>query len=702
MDADKLKDFALYNFEKLIVGIVVLMSAYLVHSGLGQTVITKVHDPKKLELNANDVKQRVVDEDHTEAIVNAPDKSREPVHNIAQELQKFRNPIRSDLYAQTAWDKTKSSSEKVRRQDPVLGKPAGIQATGVIASLAWRSKDGLYAISELEPADELEKVEVKPKRTKKSKKADMMEMMMGGGDDMSGMDAEYEMEMMMMQNPMASASTTASGPVRKLAPEKNLGTTAKATQSLELGEDQPPVPGLGLFIAGTAVIPHKELINSYQKALSYAAEYEPRVRDRPRYVAYEVQRADVTTKSVDQLTDADWVVRDSNEITIWNAANYWSGFAPEIVPTDYWMDGVTMWIPPVLLDPYASFATNPLIPMKTQRELEAERAELEAEAEKASTGPADRDKYTVDIGGGNTRARGRGGMDMMDMEMGMDEAYDMEMGMGMGMGMGGQSAMEGQPAEENPVDYKLIRFYDFYYIKGKTFKVGGRATPLDPNAPKLNHKYVYRVRFAVNDPNFPQKPELQPQGSSLDPEAYKRYIALSASAEQNQQRDFKRWSEWSEPSAPTSLPSLDQAEFGSVKPHRPRVVTSGPRRIVLELEPPKAEVVAESFDPKLGVFVPTRMEATEGTVLSQKVESAEVVDPITLEVKKTGETTIVSSATVIDIEGGAPLEIVEDDEAVVEPGFFLMMDGEGKLKVKDATEQQRLYRIKSFAEERGL
>lgn len=703
MDTDKLKDFAVYNFEKLIVAIVVLMSAYLVHSGLGQPIITNEEDPKLLEQNANDVKLKV-DENHTEAIVNAPEKSREPDFDIAKEQQKFRNPIPSDLYAQIPWDRTKSSSEKVRRQDPVLAKPAGIRATGVIASLAYRSKDGLYALTELEAADELEVVDVKPKRTRRSNKRSMMEMMMGGGDEeMGGMDADYEMEMMMMDSQMAGAgAASASGPVRKLSPEKNLGLAAKTTQSLQTGDDQPPVPGIGLFIAGTAVIPHKELIDSYQKALSYATDYDPNTRDKPRYVAYEVERADVTTKSVDQLTDADWIVRDSNAITIRNAAMYWSGFAPEVVPADYWMDGVTMWIPPVLLDPYASFATHPLVPLKTQRDLDAERALLEAEAEKQNA-VLDPGNWKIDIGGGNTRSRG--GMDMMEMDMGMDD-YDMEMDMGMdmgmGMGMGGRSASEGQPAEDNPVDYKLLRFYDFFYIKGKTYQVRGKVTAMDPNAPKLNRKYVYRIRFAVNDPNFPKKPELQPKGSSLDPDAYKRYIALSADAEQNQERSYKRWSEWSEPSAPVALPSFDQAAFGSVKPNKPRAVMVGSKQVLLETESPKAEVVAESFDPQLGVFVPTRLEATEGTVLSQKVETADVVDPITLEVKKTGEKTIASAATVIDVQGGAPLEIVQDDEAIVEPGLFLMMDGDGNLKVKDATEQQQLFRIKSFADERGL
>ncbi|QDV42898.1 hypothetical protein Enr13x_27490 [Stieleria neptunia] len=705
MDADKLKDFAVYNFEKLIVAIVVLLSAFLVYSGLDKRIITEEQDPDRLAQNATEVK-RQVDDDHTDAIVNDPENPREPKFDIAMEQKKFLQPIKSSLYQPDPWDLSKASKDKVRRKDPMIAKPAAVRTTGVIASLAYRSQDGTYALADLEPADELEVVEAKPKRSsRRNRRQNQMDMMMGGGEgdmDMMGMDMEM-MGMDMMGMDMESSGAGTSGPIRKLAAEKNLGTTAKNTQNLKTGADQPPVPGIGLFIAGTAVIPHKQLIDAYQEALSYAVGYDPIKRDLPRYVAYQVQRADVTNKSVDQLTDADWILRDSNETTIGNAALYWSGFAPELVPEDYRIPGVTMWIPPVLLDPYASFANHPLIPLKTKRALLAEQMEKEAEAAKASAGPVDMEQFEIDIAGGQTRTFGGGmdeGYDMemgMDMDMGMDEGYDMDMGMG-----SARSANEGKPAEENPVDYKLLRFYDFAYIQGKTYKVGGKVVGMDPRAPRMNRQYVYRVRFAVNDPNFPKSPELQPKSRNLDPEAYKRYVTLAAEAEQTQQRNYKRWSDWSDPSAPTSLPPVDRVAFGSVKPYKPRVVSAGNRRIEIESDPPKAEVVASSFDPRLGVFVPARMEATEGTVLSTEVESAEVVDPITLEVKKTDEPKIVkSSATVIDVEGGAPLEIV-DDETIVEPGIFLMVDSNGKLRVRDATEEQRVYRIQSFAEERGL
>ncbi|MCD0458930.1 hypothetical protein [Roseiconus lacunae] len=693
MDSDKLKDFALYNFEKLIVLIVVAMSGFLVWVGYGKEDIRKTRDPENLTTRANQVRNEV-DNDHTEQVLDG----RRPEFDIAEAQSKFLNAIPASMYTPELWEPSKVAANKVRRQDPELGKPEGIRVQGVIASMAFRSKDGLYALSELEPADPVEVVEQKP-RSRRSRRRNNGMADMYGMEDQGGMDMGYEMEMMMEMGGGPSgigAGAAASGPIRKLSPDKNLGTKAEATRSLGSGEEQPPVPGIGLFIAGSAAIPHADLIKSYQEALSYSAGYNPRTRDLPRYLAYQVQRADVTNMSVDALTEEDWILRDTNEKTIVNAANYWSGFAPEVIPRDYWIPGVTMWVPPVLLDPYTDIATHPLIPLKTQRELMQE--EMDREAQKAkNSGPVDMSKFQVDIAGGATHnmAGGYGGMD--DMGYGMDMGMDMGMGDDMGYGGygGGSRGMEGQPAEENPVDYKLLRFYDFAYLRG---------AKRDPNIPRPGKTYVYRVRFGVNDPNFPQKPELQPKGKTLAPDAYQRVVSLAAAAEQNQKREFTRWSDWSDISEPVSLPAkFDRSYVGPVKSEKSKYLRLGTRMIVAEGESPTADVVASSFDIRLGTFVPTTMKATEGTVLSKKVESADVVDPITLEVKKTGEAIIESATTIVDIEGGVPLPVAgKENEDLTSPGMILMIDSNGKLQVRDSVEEQRIYRIKSFAEERGL
>ncbi|KAA5540059.1 hypothetical protein FYK55_22365 [Roseiconus nitratireducens] len=685
MDSDKIKDFIVYNFEKLIVAIVILLSAYLVYEGMNKEDITAQHDPDRLAADATEVR-RQVDEDHNENII--PD--RVPQFDIARKLDDFSQAVDPKSYALDPWDPALSEASQVRREDPTLSPPAGIQTFGVIASLAYRSRDGEYPLSELEPAEPVEKVEqeVKPRSRRRGRGGDAMEMEMmmmmeGMGDEGMGYG---DMEMMMGGTP--TGSTESSGPVRKLNSTERRGVTPKQTKDFINGADQEPVPGFGYFITGSAAIPHKDIIKAYQEALSNAADYDPMRRDFPNYLDYEVQRADVTNKTVDELQDSDWVTRDNRRTTTLNAARYWSGFAPELVPADYRVDGLTMWIPPVLLDDYSDFSLNPLIPMKSQRELEMEQAQREVEQKRQGPAIFDEEKVEIDMTGRASRSYGMGmEMEMMD-SMGMESGMEMDM-----MMMGGTgNAMAGKAAEENPVDYKLLRFYDFFYLRG---------AQRDPDAPKRGHQYVYRIRFCVDDPNFPKNPELQPKGSVLAPEAYQRVSELSAQAAQNNVRDFKRWSPWSEISEPTSLPPLDRAVVGPVKADKVRRVTENNRTVVVEGESPTAEIIASSFDPRLGVFIPVIVEASEGTVLGREAEKADVVDPITLEVKKVENPKIDSSATVIDIEGGVPLQIIEDEQ-MQEPGLFLMTDSNGKLIVRESVQDQQRYRRQSFAEDRGL
>ncbi|MEM6472423.1 MAG: hypothetical protein AAF802_22870 [Planctomycetota bacterium] len=721
MDADKIKDFIVHNFEKAIVLGVVALSGFLIWSGLGKPVVTNQYDPEDQESQARLVKGEI-DNDHNAQVVDP----REPTFDIAQELRKARKAIPSNIYVpESPWDISTMSAEKVARKDPKLSKPAGLEVNGVIASMAYRSTDGLYPLQDLEPAGELEVVEKKPTRSRRNRRGggmdeygDMMGGMMG---DMSGGgygDDDYG-DMMgmgdygnMMGGGRGGTGTTGTETVRKLDPADNLGYKPSTTKDLKTKADQEPVPGIGWFIAGTAAIPHKEMIDAYQEALSNAAGYMPDRRDRPIYMAYQVERADVTDKSIADLKEDDWILRDDNERTLRNAVLYWSGVADEIVPRDYWVNGVTMWIPPVMLDPATDFATNALVPLKTKKELDLEKMKREKEEEDKNATPMTDDDIEVNITGdanngfmgGQGDYGGMGGMgDYGDMMGGMGDYGDMMGGMGdygdmmgggrggMG-GYGGSTGMAGKPAEANPVDYKLLRFYDFAYIPGAA---------RDANAPRPNRKYVYRIRFAVNDPNFPEDAKLQPKGRELDSEAYEQFIAKTAKSRETKIRDFKRWSEWSEISAPVSLPSLDRAVVGPVKANKAKRISSGNRSIVVEAGSPEAEVVAESFDFRLKVFVPTRMTVKEGTILSEPVEKADVVDPITLEIKEAIDKIVTSSATIIDIEGGLPLEIVEEDE-MTEPGMFLMIDSQGRLRVKDSVEEQQVYRIRSYADERGL
>ena len=58
----------------------------------------------------------------------------------------------------------------------------------------------------------------------------------------------------------------------------------------------------------------------------------------------------------------------------------------------------------------------------------------------------------------------------------------------------------------------------------------------------------------------------------------------------------------------------------------------------------------------------------------------------------------VDDTTIVDIDGGLPLGITED---LNEPGMILLFDQNGSLHLSDDVSDMEMYRINSYADERG-
>ncbi len=671
MDADKIKSFFIHHFEKMILVGVIAASGFLIYQGLGMPDFLQEHQPDLLANDATEVKS-AIDENHNDAII--PD--RIPTFNILEATNKIYTAVDHSSYKPTyPWERTEGQSI-VRRQDPLLKPPLHLLAKGVATTIAIRGSKtdpDDYPLASLEDAEPPEKVEAKPKREPRRRRGrgnmdEMMDMEMMGMDMEMDMDMDMDMEM--------GGSMGGGGAGWRFSSDHDFGVRPMPTS-----DKKNPVPAVSWFIAGTAVVPHKEIYEAYELALKDADSYDPR-RDTPMYFGLDVQRADVTDKPVDQLAEEDW------EGIMWNrewytrlAAQVWAGFAPEIVPSDYRDEALTTYIPPVLLDDYSTFSLHPLIPMIPQKELKEKLnpGQEEEEEEEFVLG----EEGNLQLLAPGVRGGGMGGMDMMDMDMEMD--MEMEMGGMMGGMMG--SMMYGRGIEKDPVDYKLIRFYDF---------VGPRY----PKSPEFGRKYVYRLRYSINDPNFPFNQMLQPKTSNLAPEVAKRVTGLMADAVAAKSRKalFERWSEWSEPSEPVSLSTLEQYFAGPVDPGTINHWQVAGKDVEYTRDPPKAKIVASKFDATYGARVPMRLEVTEGTVLSHKEEFADVVDPISMKVKKLPDAELVSGTTIVDLDGGGPLKIADD---LTEPGMMLLFDQTGKLIVTDEVGDQEFYRIYSYADERG-
>lgn len=698
MNPDAMKDFMFRHVEKFVFGVLTLLSAFLIYQGVQKPDIMKKHKPEAMEQQANQVKVSI-DDDHWTTL--ASQEQRITKYDIVAKTNESMKQVNSNTYSlRVPWE-FKEVDSSLKRSDPKLPVPVELQVTGVIASIAKKST-GEYALKLLEPADEVEKVEKKEKRPSKREER-MNKMMMGGeggyggmgGMGMEGMGGSGMGGMggMGMEGYGGSGMPGGmSGPGGGMAgPGGTSGpggmTTAKAGRKLDsklydqgfrptsTGKDEPM---LAQFIAGVALMPQKQIYAAYEEALSQADGYVMQ-RDQPFYLGFQLQRADVTAKPVDQLVDADWTARGNSRYFQQLLLKVWSGMAKEIVAGKYRDPELTAAIPPVLLDHYGWFAVHPKIPVGDEP---LPGTSLNPVVEDAvPAGPV-----LPDAADDPFAARGRTGGAAMGMEGGFGGMAGMDTG-GYG-GYGGFNMGAGMSKVDQP-EFKLIRFYDFADFSGT-----------DPGAPKPGRKYVYRIRIAVEDPNFPSNPMSQPKNSTLSADVYKRVEKLTAEATATKKRNFTKWSDYSAPSPVISLPGPYESFAGSVDPGISKAYPGEASTIVeFQSKPPRGKVVVAKWDPQYGVRIPVFVDVSKGSVVA-KTGTFDIPDPITFEIKKSPEMTLNTSNVVLDLSGGKPLQISPAEDQT-EPGMFLMFDPAGGLEVVDEIETQRGYRLYSAADERG-
>ena len=328
------------------------------------------------------------------------------------------------------------------------------------------------------------------------------------------------------------------------------------------------------------------------------------------------------------------------------------------------------------MDDYSTFALHPLIPMMTRAEIEAAKGGPEADAGEA----IDFEEIVFEV----------------DSELDQVKRGPAAPIIGPQVGYGSY----GGP-DPNPPEYKLVRFYDF-----ATDPRG------DKNAPKPGRKYVYRVRVAIDDPNFPSDWKLQPPQKTLHPEAYARIKPLIDKARTEKVRDYMRWTDWSEPSPPASLPSPAEHFVGKINAKAARPLQIGNKTIEFQRDAPTASMVISQFSPEVQTRLPLQVDVTEGSVLAAEEDHVDLIDPINLDIRKLryldeeGEpikdkkVSVVSDTAVISIMGGSRLDI-DTSDGMTEPGYMLLFDPAGGLRVQGELEDLEDYRLYTFADETG-
>jgi len=711
------------HFEKGIFAALVVATGLLVYSGLRMPNYLDKQKPDAMEQGANQVKTSI-DEDHWAQILENEDRLTK-VDVVARTNESIR-PVSAQTYTMLHPWEGKSIDSSLKREDPKLLPPIDLMVSGVVANLAVKSRDGVYALNDLENAEPIVKTPERrrPERPRRGRGATAM---MGSGSEMEGgmMGMEGEMGSGMMGEEMASGMMPGmpggSGMPGMMGPGMGAAAAGRRLDAKKFDQGFRPtltansnlVPVMGHFIAGVAVMPHKELYRAFDEALKNRDGYDPR-RDQPFYLGFQLQRADVTDKSVDQLTEQDWVLRLNSTFYKQLLLGSWAGYAKEIVSGKYRDPELTTPIPPVLLAHYAHFASHPKVPLGDEDPRAA--FPMQKPGSNFPIGPIVPDASedaNATFGSAPPRGAFGGGMPGMmgsddDMASGMMGAPGMMgggsgmmmgapgmMGSGMGMGMGmmgsGMGMMAGASIESQP-DYKLIRFYDFRDLSNR-----------DPAAPKVGRKYVYRIRVAIEDPNLPRNAVLRPSNGSLTTEVFRR---VEQEKQKGKSGNSIRWTEFSQPSPVVSLPPVTEAYIGPVVAAATRKMQVDGREVEVTNKPATGKVVGTKWDPTYQVPMPIWMDVTRGTVLAKKGE-VDIPDPLSMNVKKLPDADLNLESVVVDLGGGQELDIAKDPEAdrntapLLSPSWMLLFDANGGLRVVDEIESQKGYRLYSYADDRG-
>lgn len=756
MEKNKGKDFLTRHIEKMALGLFAVVALFLLYQGFKLPDYTEKQQPQTLAEEAIRVKNSI-DQPHWEALKE----ERIVKTEFEKRVDLAQQEIDTSHYAtDTGWEH-KPKQGGALRQDPELLAPGKPHMVGVLGAIAVQHpRERTYPLADLEEADPIEaNVRTRRPSSRRNRAAAAMSPYgqgaaaspYGGGEGVGGPPSGYG-EAGAGGNPYgespypggtgaAGASGTAASSGPKVPKEYNEGFDAsQLTPATEVAR---VTPETAHFIAGTALVPHKKLVDAYRLAFENSQGINAD-RDRPTYWEFEVERADVTDVPVDQLTDAEW----KKVITFAEFEKQfsrWAGTAADVTPAEFTDPYLTLPLPPLMLHDNLRFAMHPALRLPEpgprgrvggygtvaqrpsrpagengdEQETEGE-APAEGEATAAPQQPAARPRIGggrpsfgagprggaaggsgAGYGGGSPYGGGEspygGGASPYgggESPYGGGGASPYGGGGASPYGGGGASPFGGSPfggglAGAQP-EHKLVRFYDF-------------ADAKNPNSPKPGRKYVYRVHIAVEDPNFPQNPILQPPMRTLSPEVYARVSKKElASKDDPTKRDPRLWSDWSEPSEPISLPELTRIYVGPVEPADTAVARragqQGAQPVEYQRNPPQAEVVALQWDKALATNLIVPLETRPGSVLAKTAE-ARVIDPMDLTVRKTEPRRVDAQGIILDAFGGDDLELA-DDEEITAPGILLMFDTQGKLQVLDEIDHMQAYRLYSFADER--
>lgn len=746
-----LKGFIVQHAEKGIFGVVLLLVAAFIYSSATQETIQQGESPSSLKGSAAAALNSLQTGNPWAAL--APERQGK-VLNYPALAGTARQPVDDASYrGTTPWIKDLIPRLQ-KRLDPELYAPTDVEAEAGVYAVMVRTTKPDEAWTGDKDAVEKPKEKPKPKPAKKKPRGGMYgsspEMMgEGGGSDMGMMYGMGSMGGMGMGSEMPMPTTESGsemgsgmgmpgmpgipGSRRMLGQfymSHYLSKGFRPTMGMGGGMGTPGVAAKSFaLVAVKALVPFEKQWEEYERALANATGYSP-MHDIPKYLLYVAERAEV---SDDPNAPLEWQTISNTSFAVeWAGKNY-AGFPPEVADETYLLPSLTMPIPPILLHPYDSLALHSEVPKrKLQMNLAMAQPGAEEQAkteggEEAAAGPKPSADFTEGLPripatgapgmgsmggmggygvagmgggypGGGSDMGSTGGMNGGGMYGGGMYGSEGSMPGGMygagmygsegsmpgapGMGGYGMAGTPGMGVKQPIVKYKMIRFFDFTAQVGKSYR--------------------YRVRVMMEDPNRPLDKTAEPNPRILDQAVVDRLAKVNAADEEYQKANGKPrrtyWlqTEWSDPSNVVAVVAPEYfAGGGATGARSTKLATAGPS---VEIDEAKGKVVTVVWDPRRATEVPAEREVLRGAFLDF-TDKADVLQPLTLQIKTIAEFNFDTEAFVADLRGGESLlldvdKTTKEEKPLPVPGEYLVVDGDGRLivcnEVDDAEEFRRL------------
>ena len=159
-------------------------------------------------------------------------------------------------------------------------------------------------------------------------------------------------------------------------------------------------------------------------------------------------------------------------------------------------------------------------------------------------------------------------------------------------------------------------------------------------------------------------------------------------------KEFWRTTEWSEPSDAVTVPAPGRLLAGMVS--RGKMAKLNER--VIQLTEDRGKFVPVVWDKRYAVDIPAERDVFRGTMLNFQ-RDAEVVHPLSLIIKMLEAYNFQTDSLVVDLRGGEELP-GKAKEKMTAPGEFAMIDGSGKLVVRNELDDMEAFRRFTLAEEK--